>query len=395
VLRWHLLWQQPTGTRMDVQQVVKGIHARIESEQAAASSGGPSAALLSPVEINELAALNVAYGRLYEIRNLVGQTPPAPNTFRARMGGHFIRLAQRMLFWYTPQIRRFQNETASVLGSIRILIERQFETIGELRRDIQSLQRKHALAEQWNRGQHEPAGQQPQRDSPEKDSLPPAFEFALQDHFRGLEGHTAEKLGIWLGTIEGMQTSTGSGTRAAWLDIGCGRGEWLAIAAREDRQITGIDSNPASIEYCRLKGWRADRADAIDYLRSLPDASLAVVTAFHVVEHLPMASLLRLVTEVTRTLQPGGLFAVETPNPRNILMGSHHFWNDPTHQRPIPAALLEFVFNYCGLHTVERLQLNPAPPEERLPYGEIDVIGRMNEHLYGPRDYGIVGRRET
>lgn len=375
---------------MNVQQVVKGIHARIESEQAAAdASSGSSASLLSPVEINELAALNVAYGRLYEIRNLVGQTPPSPNTFRARVGGHLIRLVQRMLFWYTPQIRRFHDETASVLASARILIERQFETIGELRRDVQALRRKHALAEQWSRGSTLEQPGQPPPVSAERDSLPPAFEFALQDHFRGLEGHTAEKLEIWLRTIEAMEQE------GAWLDIGCGRGEWLALAAHENRQLTGIDLNPASIEYCRAKGWHVEAADAIGYLASLADGSLSVITAFHVVEHIPMASLLKLVTEVARTLQPGGLFAVETPNARNILMGSHQFWNDPTHQRPIPAALLEFILNYCGLNTVKRLDLNPAPLEEHLPYGEIDLIRRMNELLYGPRDYGLIGRRET
>jgi hypothetical protein len=220
---------------MDVQQVVKGIHARIESEQSVSgASSGASASLLSPVEINELAALNVACGRLYEVRNLVGQTPPSPNTFRARIGGHFIRLVQRVLFWYTPQIRRFQNEAASALASVRILIERQSETIGELRQDVQALRRKHALAEQWSRGNKEPLG--PSRaDSPERDSLPPAFEFALQDHFRGLEGHTAEKQAIWLRTLDAMEISTGS----AWLDIGCGRGEWLALASRENRQVPG------------------------------------------------------------------------------------------------------------------------------------------------------------
>lgn len=379
---------------MDAQQVVKEIHARIESEQTASGdSAGAGASLLSPVEINELATFNVAYGRLYEIRNLVGQTPPSPHTFRARMGGRLVGLVQRMLFWYTPQIRRFQNETASVLASARVLIERQFQTIGELRQDVRTLHRKHALAEQWSRSSETQAALS-QPNAAAKDALPPAFEFALQDHFRGPEEHTAEKLAIWLRTIDAMETPPGAGTQA-WLDIGCGRGEWLAVAAGEKRSLTGIDSNPESIEHCRAKGLHAAGGDAIEYLRSLPDASLAVVTAFHVVEHLPVAALLRLVTEVSRTLQPGGLFAVETPNARNILMGSHHFWNDPTHQRPVPAALLEFIFDYCGLHTVKRLDLNPAPAEEHLPYSEIDLIRRIDEHLYGPRDYGLIGRRET
>lgn len=377
---------------MDVQRVVREIHERVEREQSAAAapaSSGDAASFLSAAETNELAELSVAYGRLYEIRNLVGQTPPAPNTMRARIGGHLIRLVQRMLFWYTPQIRRFQNEAASVLASVRILIERQSETISELRRDVQAIERKHALAEQWNRGKHEPAGAV---GLTEGDPLPPAFEFALQNHFRGLEDNTAEKLAVWLRTVEAMHKADSA--PAAWLDIGCGRGEWLTLAARDSRRITGIDASPVSIEYCRAKGLRAEAGDAIDYLRSLPGGSLAVVTAFHVAEHLPMPVLLRLVTEVSRTLAPGGLFAVETPNPRNILMATHHFWNDPTHQRPIPPALLEFIFEYCGLNVVKRLELNPAPKGEHLPYTEIEVIRRVDEQLYGPRDYGIIGRRE-
>jgi 2-polyprenyl-3-methyl-5-hydroxy-6-metoxy-1,4-benzoquinol methylase len=369
---------------MNVQQVVKEIHARIESETA------PSGSSLA-ADINELTALKAAYGRLYQIRNLVGQTPPGPNTLRARLGGHFVRLVQRMLFWHTPQIRRVHNEITNALGSACVLIERQFRMIGELRQEIEALRRAQVFVEQRSRsGGEDTAGLTPTDSRPAE--LPPAFQFALQDHFRGSEAVTADRLAVWLRNIE---TLTAGAPPAMWVDIGCGRGEWLAMAAREGRQITGIDSNPASIELCRAKGLHAEMAEAIDYLRALPDASLVVVTAFHVVEHIPMESLLTLITEVARTLQPGGLFAAETPNAGNILMGSHHFWNDPTHQRPIPAALLEFVFDYCGLRTVKRLALNPAPVEEHLPYAEIDLIRRVDEHLYGPRDYGLIGRRET
>jgi hypothetical protein len=48
-----------------------------------------------------IAALNASYA-------LVGQTPPEPPTFRGRIGARLVKLVQRLLFWYTPQIVHFQ-----------------------------------------------------------------------------------------------------------------------------------------------------------------------------------------------------------------------------------------------------------------------------------------------
>src|ERR1700691_3657770 len=72
-----------------------------------------------------LAALHASYA-------LVGQLPPEPPTFRGRVGARLVKLVQRMLFWYTPQIVHFQysalrafEEQASILrraeGRIRHL----------------------------------------------------------------------------------------------------------------------------------------------------------------------------------------------------------------------------------------------------------------------------------
>ena len=74
-------------------------------------------------------------------------------------------------------------------------------------------------------------------------------------------------------------------------------------------------------------------------------------------------------------------------------MGSFNFWKDPTHRQPIPPALLEFVYEYFGLRVVKRLDLNRSPQDDRLPYDEISVVHRLNESLYGPQDYGLIGRR--
>lgn len=55
-----------------------------------------------------LAALHSSYA-------LVGQLPPEPPTFRGRMGARLVKLIQRLLFWYTPQIVHFQYAALQAL----------------------------------------------------------------------------------------------------------------------------------------------------------------------------------------------------------------------------------------------------------------------------------------
>lgn len=370
---------------LDVQSVVREIHARIEKED-----GGESWPLR---ESAELTALRNAFGRLYQARNAVGRMPPGPNTIRAKLGKHLIRAVQRSLFWYTPQIVRFQNEASTALDCVCNLIAWQMERTTAIEKDAQkqgeelSKLRLQLPLARTAAGEHT---RDPESDPEDAYPLPNAFQFALQDSFRGSESETIEKLQPYLSEIE---TWKGSLPRAPWLDIGCGRGEWLQAVGSAGYSIVGIDSNPAAVDHCRAKGFTAQETDALGYLRSLNSESLAVVTAFHAVEHWPMGYFLALMQEAVRALKPDGLIIIETPNPANLLMGSFNFWKDPTHRRPVPPELLEFVYQYLGLRVVKRLQLNCSPQDERLPYDEISVIHRLNESLYGPQDYGLIGRR--
>ena len=85
--------------------------------------------------------------------------------------------------------------------------------------------------------------------------------------------------------------------------------------------------------------------------------SLTVVSAFHVVEHIPFETLRQLVDEAYRVLKPGGLLILETPNSENLVVGTSSFYLDPTHQRPLPAQLLTFVVEYAGFERVKTLYL--------------------------------------
>ncbi len=118
------------------------------------------------------------------------------------------------------------------------------------------------------------------------------------------------------------------------LDIGCGRGEFLALLAGEGIAARGVDSDAGMVERCRALGVDASLADANVYLEGVEDGSLGTVFSAQVVEHLPNAELQRLFELARRKLRPGGLFIAETVNPHRV-SSLKTFWVDLTHQHPI------------------------------------------------------------
>ncbi len=125
------------------------------------------------------------------------------------------------------------------------------------------------------------------------------------------------------------------------------------------------------------------------YLREVADSSLCALTGFHIVEHLPLETLLRLLDEAVRVVAPGGLVVFETPNPENVLVGSCNFYFDPTHRNPLPAPVMQFLLESRGLSRVEIIRLNPSDAEPVA--GDTDLVRRFNQYFYGPMDYAVVG----
>jgi O-antigen chain-terminating methyltransferase len=114
------------------------------------------------------------------------------------------------------------------------------------------------------------------------------------------------------------------------------------------------------------------------------------IFASQLVEHLPPEQLPRMVKLCAARLKPGGVLALETPNPECLAIFATHFYIDPTHSRPIPPALLAFYFEEFGLGRVEvhrRFPAEESMPELRsLPE---DVRGKF----FGGLDYSIIGRK--
>src|SRR5215472_139559 len=75
------------------------------------------------------------------------------------------------------------------------------------------------------------------------------FELASQHRFRGPEDVVRGKLSDHLTKIVRF-----SPPRLSWVDLGCGRGEWLDVISAAGISIIGVDRNNFMIELCRNRG---------------------------------------------------------------------------------------------------------------------------------------------
>jgi 2-polyprenyl-3-methyl-5-hydroxy-6-metoxy-1,4-benzoquinol methylase len=148
---------------------------------------------------------------------------------------------------------------------------------------------------------------------------------AFEDLFRGPPERVAELQVPYLSLVRDHQPV---------LDVGCGRGEFLGLLAREGIAATGVDSDPGMVRRCSELGLDAELGDGNTFLKGLQDGSLGTVFSAQVIEHLPHAELHRMLELALRKLRPGGLFIAETVNPHRI-SSLKTFWVDLSHQHPI------------------------------------------------------------
>jgi SAM-dependent methyltransferase len=215
-----------------------------------------------------------------------------------------------------------------------------------------------------------------------------ALYVSFEDQFRGTREDIKERLRLYLPILQ--EAKLGSETRPI-LDVGCGRGEWLELLQENGMWGQGVDRNRVLVEKCRGHGLCVVESDVLTYLRTLPDASLGAVTGFHIIEHLPWEVLIKVLDETVRVLTSGGLAIFETPNPQNVLVGSHNFYLDPTHRNPLPSSVMQFIAEARGLCRVQIIELHPYPQASRVQEADLDVAKRFNKYFYGPQDYAVVG----
>lgn len=221
----------------------------------------------------------------------------------------------------------------------------------------------------------------------------------LERRYRGTEEEIGERLAAYLPRLEGCSPV---------LDLGCGRGESLEVFGAHDLEARGVDGSAEMVAHCRERGLTVEEGDLFEVLAAQEPGSLGAVVSFHVIEHLPVASLDRLVRLAYRALRPGGRLILETPNPLSVVVAARNFWLDPTHRRPVHPESLALLFELAGFEAVERLDLRPFDIADRLP--EIDLAelpeaqhaladrinrlrDRLDDVLFGYQDYALLGTK--
>ena len=137
------------------------------------------------------------------------------------------------------------------------------------------------------------------------------------------------------------------------LDVGCATGRFLQQMAAVGWRGSGIELDPEAAAKARTVTTDVTVGDPAEV--TLPAASFDLVTAFHVVEHLPdPAGALR---NMLGWLAPGGLLVVEVPNVGGwggALFGRHWSGLDfPRHLIHFTPATMRALVERCGGRIVD------------------------------------------
>lgn len=227
------------------------------------------------------------------------------------------------------------------------------------------------------------------RSRPQSNAAPDIEDIYVdfEEDLRGSEDKVRKRL---LGYLDLYQAAELDFREHVSVDVGCGRGEWLMLLKEHGYSCIGVDSNAAMLEEARAKDLTVTHGDALKFLSEQKDSSLACVSAFHIVEHLPTKQLLKLFQESYRTLKKGGFILFETPNPETLMVGACSFYGDPTHLRPLPPTTLQFYAKKFGFSEINIRKSEPI----RANFQSTDPeLRALLEQVYGPQDYAIIAKK--
>ena len=295
------------------------------------------------------------------------------------------RLLRPLLRWYVEPLaaeqRAYNDALLKLVDDLYEAADRSASGADEARRALVELEERLRRVERREPGQG-PAPAQTVAAQPAASAIPDYFAFEAR--MRGSTGAVRERQQVY---VEDFRDA------APVLDVGCGRGEFLSTLRATGIESRGIDADADMAAYARGEGLDVEQADAIAHLESLEDGSLGGIFAAQLVEHLPPATLMRLLELAVAKLRPGGLLVAETINPLSPLALRNYF-ADLTHAQPLVPETLVLLAEQAGFREVETRFLNE--PEEKLDVPDDPLIAgnvrRLNELLFGPLDYAILAR---
>ncbi|HEX2575772.1 MAG TPA: class I SAM-dependent methyltransferase, partial [Aquihabitans sp.] len=218
----------------------------------------------------------------------------------------------------------------------------------------------------------------------------PSFDLlyrAFEDRHRGTPADiTDRQREDYLALVEGLPHPD-----LPVADLGCGRGELVRLLDGAGIAAVGVDSNHGQVADGEDRLFAED--DLFRWLDAQDDGSQRAVLAMHVVEHLPLDLQVRLVFEARRVLAEGGLLVLETPNALSIGTAATNFWVDPTHERPVHPAFLEFLADEAGFATTELRPLHEVPLSFRGRDDAPELAADLESLIFGSGDMALLAWR--
>ncbi|MEA3353374.1 MAG: glycosyltransferase [Campylobacterota bacterium] len=217
------------------------------------------------------------------------------------------------------------------------------------------------------------------KDQLQKDYLDNYY-LAFENKFRGSRESILKRYEAYLKFVPLLNTTDYQlATTSSALDIGCGRAEWVQLLQQRGIDSRGIDLNPAMLQVGFDNNVQnLEEADAFEYLSKCEDNTFDIITAFHIIEHIPFEKLIILLQHIKRVAKPNATILLETPNPQNIQVAACNFYNDPTHLNPLPAPVIKFLVQYIGFQNVKINYLNP---KEILPTTNYPLPTEAQDYL--------------
>ncbi len=321
------------------------------------------------------------------------------------------------------ELRRSQEETAGELrrtaGELRDL-ERTTEGLSQsvelatasahgLKREIEQLHRASTsrpdAAGGGEAGDADPGDAAPPPAVPAAADLDAYQYICFEDVFRGASEEIVKRQRAYLPYFEGASDV---------LDVGCGRGEFLALLRDDGIAARGVDTNAEAVERCRERGLDAVRGDALGHLRTLADESLGGLFSAQVVEHLEADYLMRMLADAHRALRPGSRVVLETINPASWTAFFSAYLRDVTHRHPLHPDTLAYLLRASGFVGVSIVYRSPVPDAAKLRRAEVDpalaatptgktvaaLADALNQHaellnglIFAEQDYAAIARR--
>ncbi|MCX6043598.1 MAG: class I SAM-dependent methyltransferase [Chloroflexi bacterium] len=171
------------------------------------------------------------------------------------------------------------------------------------------------------------------------------------------------------------------------IDLGCGDGDFVTLLNENGIATVGVDSDEKAYQAAMAKGLPIVQQDLIAYLQAQPANSVDGIFSAHVVEHLPYPTVILLIQEAFRVLQPGGRLILTTPDVRTLFSHLEMFYLHFGHISFLHPRLLCFFLDYTRFTQIE-FGTNPQTASALLP--EVATLLRQAafpDAIYAPSQH--------